>query len=439
MSQYPDFTFEVNQNEFLAAGAREVHAIVTLTATPREGGSQPSYSSAPGRENVQVVIIDCSGSMDYPRTKMMAAREATKVAIDTLTEGAYFAIVAGTEGARVVYPAGGSPARVDDRTRREAKDAVSRLSANGGTAMGRWLDQANRIFATRPGGINHAILLTDGKNESEPPEYLTRAIEASRGVFTADCRGIGEDWEVGELRRISEALLGSIGMIRDTGGAGLAEDFRQMTADAMGKEVADVALRVWAPKGAVVRYVKQFSPDLTDLTTMRQATDNALTADYPTGAWGRETREYHICVEVEPGGLMQEKLAARVQLVAKDTGGATVLGQDKIVAFWTDDEDRITRINPRVAHYTGQAELADAIQQGLDAQAAGDIDLATAKLSRAMDIAVESGNEATAKMLRKVTEIDPATSKVRAKSVVDKGDRMEVEVGSTKTVRAKKS
>jgi hypothetical protein len=440
MSQYPDFTFEINQNEFLSAGAREVHAIVTLTATPSAGGAAAAASYAPaGRENVQVIIIDSSGSMDYPRTKMMAAREATKVAIDTLTDGAYFAIVAGTEGARVVYPAGGQPARVDERTRREAKDAVSRLSANGGTAMGRWLDQANRIFATRPGGINHAILLTDGKNESEPPEYLTRAIAASRGVFTADCRGIGEDWEVGELRRISEALLGSIGMIRDTGGAGLAEDFRQMTQNAMAKEVADVALRVWAPKGAVVRYVKQFSPDLTDLSGMSQGTDNPLTRDYPTGAWGSETREYHVCVEVEPGALNQEKLAARVQLVAKDAAGATLLGEGKVRAVWTDDEGLSTRINSRVAHYTGQAELASAIQEGLDAQAAGDLDLATARLGRAMDIAVESGNENTVKMLRKVTEVDPATSRVRAKAKVDKGDRMEVEVVSTKTVRAKKS
>ena len=96
MSQYPDFAFEINQNEFLAAGAREVHAVVTLTATAVDAASAPapaSYGAPSGTENVEVIIIDCSGSMDYPRTKMMAAKEATKVAIDTLSDGAYFAVV----------------------------------------------------------------------------------------------------------------------------------------------------------------------------------------------------------------------------------------------------------------------------------------------------------------------------------------------------------
>jgi hypothetical protein len=211
-----------------------------------------------------------------------------------------------------------------------------------------------------------------------------------------------------------------------------------MTANAMGKEVADVALRVWAPKGAVVKFVKQFTPDLTDLSGLRQATDNALTGDYPTGAWGREVREYHICVEVEPGAVGQEKLAARVQLVAKDSAGATLLGEGKVRAVWTDDEEQATQINDRVAHYTGQAEMATAIREGLNAQKAGDLDTATAKLRRAMDLAVESGAENTVKMLRKVTEEDPNTKKIKAKASVDQGDINEAIVVSTKTVRAKK-
>ncbi|MBW8806018.1 MAG: VWA domain-containing protein [Catenulisporales bacterium] len=445
MSQYPDFAFEINQNEFLAAGAREVHAVVTLTATSAPAGTGgapgPAVGSPAGsacaKDNVEVIIIDCSGSMDYPRTKMIAAKEATKVAIDTLTDGAYFAIVAGTEGARVVYPTGGHLLRADYQTRAQAKDAVSRLSANGGTAMGRWLAQAGRVFDAHPHAIKHAILLTDGKDESETPADLARAIQASVGNFTADCRGIGEDWEVSELRKIADALLGTVGIIREP--SRLAEDFREMTVNSMGKEIADVALRLWAPKGALVRYVKQVSPNLADLSGKRVPGDNPLTGDYPTGAWGAESREYHICVEVEPGNVGQEKLAGRVQLVAKDSGGATLLGEGKIRAVWTEDEDLSTRINSRVAHYTGQAELAQAIQEGLDAQSSGDLDTATARLGRAMDLAVESGREDTVKMLRKVTEVDPATSKVRAKAKVDKGDAMELDLGSTKTVRAKRN
>ena len=58
--------------------------------------------------------------------------------------------------------------------------------------------------------------------------------------------------------------------------------------------------------------------------------------------------------------------------------------------MWTDDEAQSTRINPHVAHYTGQAELADAIQEGLEARKDGDLDTATAKLGRAVKLAHES-------------------------------------------------
>ncbi|MBS2535867.1 VWA domain-containing protein [Catenulispora sp. NF23] len=443
MSQYPDFAFEINQNEYLAEGAREVHAVVTLTATSATGGAAASAYGAPapgaGSERVEVIIIDCSGSMDYPRTKMMAAKEATKVAIDTLSDGTYFAVVAGTEGARVVYPTGGHLLRADYQSRAAAKDAVSRLHANGGTAMGRWLGQAGRIFDAHPNAIKHAILLTDGKDESETPADLARAIQASIGTFTADCRGIGEDWEVAEVRKIADALLGTVGIIREP--ERLAEDFREMTANSMGKEVADVALRLWTPKGAVVRFVKQVNPTLADLTGKRADGGNPLTGDYPTGAWGAESREYHICVEVEPGNLNTEKLAGRVTLVAKDSSGATALGEGKIRAIWTNEEEKTGRINGRVAHYTGQAEMASAIEEGAAAQEAGDLATATARLGRAMDLALESGREDTVKMLRKIAEVDPDTQRVlraKSKSDVNKGDVMEAVLDSTKTVRTNK-
>ena len=221
MSQYPDFAFEINQNEFLAAGAREVHAVVTLTATAVAGGAPSARPRPPplGNENVEVIIIDCSGSMDYPRTKMMAAKEATKVAIDTLTDGAYFAVVAGTEGARVVYPTGGQLLRADYQSRAAAKDAVSPPARQRRHRDGPLAGPGRRIFDAHPNAIKHAILLTDGKDESETPADLARAIQASIGTFTADCRGIGEDWEVGELRKIAEALLGTVGIVRDPPGS----------------------------------------------------------------------------------------------------------------------------------------------------------------------------------------------------------------------------
>jgi len=50
---------------------------------------------------------------------------------------------------------------------------------------------------------------------------------------------------------------------------GLAADFEAMMQASMAKEVADVALRVWTPQHASVRFVKQVAPTVEDLTARR--------------------------------------------------------------------------------------------------------------------------------------------------------------------------
>jgi hypothetical protein len=128
-------------------------------------------------------------------------------------------------------------------------------------------------------------------------------------------------------------------------------------------------------------------------------------------------------------------LAARVSLVV----GPDVVGQGLVKALWTDDEALSTRINPNVAHYTGQAELAEAIQEGLEARKRGDEDTATAKLGRAVALAQQSGNDDTAKLLAKVVDVvDAASGTVHLKKKVDDADEMALDTRSTKTVRTKK-
>jgi len=162
--------------------------------------------------------------------------------------------------------------------------------------------------------------------------------------------------------------------------------------------------------------------------------------DYPTGAWAPgESRDYHVGVQVSAAAVGQEMLAARVSLVASSPDGQQVLGQGLVRATWTEDEALSTRINPRVAHYTGQAELAEAIQEGLEASKRGDEETATARLGRAVALAHEAGNEDTARLLAKVVDVvDEATGTVRLKKKVDAADEMALDTRSTKTVRVKK-
>ena len=447
-----EFAVEVFQNEYLPEGGREVNAIVTVTAT---GGA----TSGTRTDAAEVIIIDTSGSMDYPPTKLRAAKRATAAAIDALRDGVWFAVVAGAHAARPIYPERGLVA-ADAATRARAKLAVAAVRADGGTAIGQWLLLAGRLFAEHPTAIKHAILLTDGRNQHERPEELDGVLDGCRGAFTCDCRGIGTDWEVSELRRVSTALLGTVDIVAEP--SQLEADFTAMTAAAMGKRLAEVNLRLWTPQGAAVRFVKQVAPDMLDLTDRRVET-GPRTADYPTGSWGAESRDYHVCVEVRPAGVGDRMLAGRVSMVvpgdaggggggasagasaggasAGATGGGedAVLAQGRMLAVWTDDDALSTRINRQVAHYTGQGELADAIQQGLAARRAGDVETATAKLGRAVALATEHGNDETAKLLARVVEVDdPVTGTVRLRSRVATVDEMTLDTRSTKTARVKK-
>jgi hypothetical protein len=436
MTTLPGFTVDIDQNPYLPAGGRDVSAIVTVTADASGGGQA---AVAPDGGSAEIIIVDCSGSMDYPPAKMTEARAATAAAVEVIRDGTWFAIIAGTSKAWPVYPSDGSMAVAGKRTRAEAKAALRRqLRASGGTAIGKWLRLANEVFQTCPATLRHAILLTDGKNQHETDDELAAAISLCEGAFRCDCRGVGTDWEVSELRKISTALLGTVDIVVDP--AGLAADFEELMRGAMSKQLPDVLLRVWTPQTAAVKFVKQVAPAIDDLTGRRVASGGQA-GDYPTGAWAPgESRDYHVAVTVSPAGLGQEMLAARVSLVATSAGSPAgeVLGQGLVKVTWTDDEALSTRINSRVAGYTGQAQLASAIADGLEASKRGDEEVATARLGRAVALAHQAGNEEVARLLAGVVDVvDEATGTVRLKRKVDAAAEMALDTRSTKTVRVK--
>src|ERR1022692_3845588 len=215
----PDLSVEVLQNEYLPRGDREVNAIVTIASSGASGaatggsaddgaaGSLVAASGgtdrggAAGGSGAEIIIVDCSGSMSSPMTKMIAARQATAAAIDAIRDGVDFAVIAGTNQALPAFPPNGWLATATATTRADAKRALSGLQPNGGTAIGEWLRLAHRMFQTSPATLRHAILLTDGKNEHESADQLAAAIRLCEGSFSCDCRGVGTDWVVTNCAR----------------------------------------------------------------------------------------------------------------------------------------------------------------------------------------------------------------------------------------------
>jgi len=423
-----EFSATVYQNEFLPDGGTDVHAIVTVNCSGAGAAGQSGSGDAG-----EIIIVDTSGSMGADGVR--AAAFAAQTALDQILDGVWFAVISGNDRAQLAFPPSPEPVMVkmDQFTRQAAKDAVSRFYADGGTAMGTWLRLASRVFATVPSLTQkHAILLTDGENQHETPQVLTQTIEAVTGQFQCDCRGVGVAWQVDEVRRIATALLGTVDIIPAPDQ--LAAEFSKLIQNAMSRGVAQADLRVWAPQGAEVLFVRQVAPTVEDLTSRRTAI-NPLTGSYPTGSWGDESRDYHVAIRLAAKAIGQEQLAARVQLVIGDD----VVAQGLAKALWSADEGLTTRINPEVAHYTGQTELAEAIQDGLAAKAAGDTATATTKLGRAVQLAAQTGNEEATTRLRKVVDIDDQEAgTVRLKRSVEKADEMALDTASTKTTRVKK-
>ena len=419
-----DFKAEVFQNEYLPAGASEVHAIMTVTAGE---GTTPSTQ---GR--LFGILCDVSGSMEGG--KIAAAKTAMTKLVNMLPLDCNFFIVTGSHETRLVSPVAPATAK----NREAAVAAIRAIAANGGTRISVWLQAALEQFRTMPGAVRQALLLTDGQNEKEDAQALEDALAACEGQFQCDCRGVGTDWEVEQLRHIAGKLLGTTDIIPSP--AQIEADFRAILQKALAKTVSDVALRLWTPQGAIVKYCKEVSPEIVDLTTRAKQTKPQV-REYPTGAWGRgESRDFHFCIEVKPGAVGDEVLAGRASLVYWQDGAENKVAEARILAVWTDDDAKSTKIDRTVAHYTGQADLAQSIQDGMDARAHGDDDKATALLGKAVKIAHDSGNEATAKLLRKVVDVEDAeTGTVRLKASVAKEDSMALETRSTKTARIAKS
>lgn len=418
-----DFNLECFQNEYLASGAGDVNAIITVTAS---GAAPPPAGEGAGAGAV-VLLIDVSGSMEGQ--KIRQARMATMAALGCLRDGVQFAVLAGNHTVRPVYPQRGL-AVATTTSRQAAAAEVNDLRSGGGTSIGRWLRAAAELLKSER-GVRQTILLTDGRNEGETQEDLEEALAQASKVFQCHCRGVGTDWSVPELTHIAEALMGSVDIVADP--AHLTADFEQTMRDAMTKAVSDLSLRVWVPQGATLEFVKQVAPTLRELAPID--TGSPLTTDFPLGAWGTESRDYHLAVRVKPGGTGDEMLAARITVMVDGQPA----GQTLVRATWTEDPVLSTRINRQVAHYTGQQELADAIRAGLEARDRGDDHTARVKLGRAVQLAAASGNTEASENLAKVVDVEDAdTGTVKLKKQVTEAAVMTLDTRSTRTSRFKR-
>ncbi len=423
------FRIETFLNQYLSPNATRADAVFSIGAD--------AQAAAPAGQPRRLVglIADKSGSMSGD--KMDALKHALRVAVDQMDEDVEAFVVAFEGRPTMVLPR----TRMAPDGRRAAHHAIQRLEASGGTLMSAALSMARSAFLEVPGALCQAIMLTDGQNDVSDVLRLEAVLKDCAGVFQADCRGVGTDWSPAQLRAIADQLLGTTQLIAKP--EGLAEDFRATMAAAMSKSVAGVRLRLWMPKNARLVSIKQAFPTEIDLTTQVVPVDQRA-VDVPLGAWGEGTQDYFATFDVTPLAVGEQMLVCRPSVVWRDPGsGDQTLPGGNVTVTWTADAGLSARIDAQVAHYTGQGEKARAIQEGLEALDRHDEATATLHLGRALRLAEQSGDAETTRRLREVVEgeapaADGGGGTLRLRSGAGKVAVMDLDVASTRTVRAKR-
>jgi len=413
------FSLQPYCNAFLEDGNRRVDVIMTVRAVETDTAPQAKEPLEFG------IVIDCSGSMGT-HGRMAAAKLAARGAIARIPDGVVFFVVAFNDEARVIVKA----TVASEASRALASRSVAMIEAGGGTSMARALYAADEQFSSKTDAVRVCQFYTDGDN-GDQPGVLESVLGDVRGRFQCECRGIGEDWKPAQLLQIAEALMGTARLV--SSGDDIAADLKETFEHAAARRTADVRLRlIVPPKMASIVKVLRVSPTVIDFTNEVIAVDDR-TFDYPTGAWAVEERDFHVVIEMKQAGAVGEQM--RIVRTALVIGGK-VEDQPAVTVTWSDDARMTTRIDPQVAHYTGQAELAAVTREGFEALEKGDTQEATVKLGKAMKLAQDSGNDEATRRLGKVVDIvDADRGTVRLRAGVQKSDLLDAEVGATRTVR----
>jgi hypothetical protein len=425
MSSTTQFASKVFQKPFLLEGVTSVNAVMTVTVS---GGSAVSTS---GQGLVMGFMLDNSGSMgEDGGVKIKNGRNALVTAIQMLRPSDEFFVIAGNSEADVVVQL----CQATEANKARAISLVREMRANGGTEFSKWINKALAFFDSRPGKIHQAVLLTDGDNR-EDDRLLTKALADAEGHFQCECRGVQAGYKPDQLRSIAGKLLGSVDMIRDA--AGITADFTAIMQKSASLAVNNVQAQIWVPLGAKITSFKQMTPEILDLTAKVTQGANAQTFRYPTGAWGgEESRDYLVTIELAKAGAPNgpKMLAGRAALVYSENGAETKVGEAQILAIWTDDIDEGSRVEPKVDNYTGQAELTKKVQDGLALRKAGNEEEATKALQRAHELAVQTGNEGTRRLLEKVVDVE-RDGTIKLKRNIDEADAVELDTRSSRTKR----
>ncbi len=319
-----------------------------------------------------VLAIDTSGSMQGD--KIRHAREAAQRLLAELHDGDVVSIVTFSDRGMVRL----APTKIDDHSRRLARNVVAELSAEGGTAMHEGLTVAQAQFWNLDEShlVRRVVVISDGQATVGPtdPGTLGAVAEAGmdRGVGVTSL-GVGLDYDESTLNELA---------IRSSGRLYHMTESRELAA-ILEREIG--LLQSTAAAGAVAEIVPAPGVSILGVETARFGRDGER-VHVPLGSLhGGQQRELLVRVRID-GHELGPKPIASLRLHYRDPvhGGVPRVQEAVVAATVTDAQGMVAEHRvPRTQTLIAMHNAAGLTQLASERANAGDLELASTRLREA--------------------------------------------------------
>ena len=383
------FGFKVYYNPHISPTTNSFWGVVSIAANEAPETAQ---------ETVISLICDVSGSMQGAKFNNMI--ETTEDLLRTAPDGLMLNVVVFDNDSQEVVPLtllqpGVSRESLVQTFRRNMKQ----IKIFGGTSMSTGIYQALRAHEAVPGNVSrYGIFLSDGQN-TEPEAQLAAAVKKAAEAHMHLCAyGYGKDWDAQQLTLMAQITQGWMPKAVPEAQA-LRAEFSALVARIAKTVASDVALQLWTPAGARILSLSQAYPDWVRGEAAPQGDDHTWVVPVPPMS-AKDHRDFIVHIELANVGA--RVLACKPSVVYVSGGQRVEEKGDQttwMILEQTNDSALYNQVNPVVAGYLGQGQLANSTRAMTEALAAGDQAAAERHRTEALEIAQASGNRAMTEIL----------------------------------------
>lgn len=383
------FQFKTYYNPYISPLTNSVWGVISVTANEMVEQAQDTIIS---------LICDVSGSMQGGKFNNMIS--TTEDLIRTIPDGILFNIVVFDSAVNEILPVTQLQPGMDrERLVDTFRHKMRMLKIFGGTSMSLGILKAIEAQSTLQGNYSrYGIFLTDGQN-TEPETALAAAVKQASDMRMHLCAyGYGQDWTPDVLVKMAQITQGWMPKAVPNPDD-LRDEFNGLVTR-MAKTVAtDVALKLWTPTGANIRSLSQAYPDWVKGEAAPQGDGHTWVVPVPPMS-AKDHRDFVVHIELASVGA--RVVACKPSIVYVSGGQSIEEKGDQsnwMILEQTHDAAQFQQVNPVVAGYLGQGELARATQAMTEALNAGDKATAERHRTEALNIAQAAGNRAMTEVL----------------------------------------